>query len=114
MASKLTIDPLTLMTLPALFAAANADKHRIISPSHVALRDGQPVGCFGVFLPTLFFWSDSKNSARDTVTLIQAAEKAGGHAFVAPCQPDSPMHPLMKRRAGWELLGNADLFLVNR
>jgi hypothetical protein len=105
---RLPTVPLTGDLLPLLRTAAEADKHAVIGASRVLLRDGKPVGYYGL-LPCLFFWSHTGNAARETFEFLTEAEAAAGRKYVAPCAADSPLRFCMEKR-GYEPLGNADFF----
>lgn len=107
--ARLLTTPLSLNLLPRLVAAAERDNHPVIQADRVLLRDGEPVGCFGL-LPCVFFWSHTANSASETFRFLDEAEAAGGNKFTAPCSPESPLRAFMEKR-GYRLLGNADFFL---
>lgn len=107
--ARLCTVPVTPDLLPRLQAAAERDSHPVIAGDVAMLRDGEPVGCYGV-LPCVFFWSHTGNAARETFRFLDLAEAAGGRKFTAPCAADSPLRFCLPKR-GYRLLGHADFFL---
>jgi hypothetical protein len=98
-------------TRQALIAAAAADKHAVILPTHVFVKAGKVVGYCACGAPTIFFWSKTANSPRDTFGMMDFAEANTPRPFAAPCATDSPLIRFLPKR-GYTRLGNADWFLM--
>lgn len=87
----------------ALAHLANADKHQIIHPSHLILKDGETAGYLSIFsAPIVLAWfSTKKCEARDSVRAIEAAEVfmrgMGRTHYLTTCDPVSPFFPVMER-----------------
>jgi len=98
----------------ALAAAATADNHRVIAPTHVAVRGtDECVGYASLGGQRLFFaWLDSKKLvARESFAAWRQAEVvAAGMGLCLAVSPNSPLLPFVERM-GYERLGPAILFL---
>lgn len=98
-----------------LLAAAAADNHPVLYPTHVLEDGGRIVGYASApWSPTIYFWADSKRvKALSSVRALQQVERiVGTHGWgslVVPCAPDSPFHPILPR-LGYRNLGRADFF----
>ena len=60
-------------------AAAAADNHPVLAPSHVMVKGGQVIGYLSLgSLPTVQAWFDSKNKhALDSLKMIEQGEEIG-------------------------------------
>lgn len=102
--------PLDPALLPALRAAARADEHALLFPTHVVSKGGDLVGYASLdATPIVNVWLDSKRVvALDSVRLLVAAEQRlherGIRTYVMPCARTSPFFPHMGR-LGFKLLG---------
>jgi hypothetical protein len=101
--------------LEALTQVANADGHPVIRPTHVAIKNGEFVGCASVgAVPLILFYMHTKNaSARDTFRMIKYCEDTvvgrGATIGCIPCAVNSPIYPFTKK-LGFRSIGMMDLF----
>ncbi len=99
-----------------LIAAAQADGHTVILPSHVICRAGELQGYLSLGAATFIMpWFDTrKMKSRDTIQIINTAEnvlRVSGRAWaLAPFPKDSPLHPMMTS-LGYQNVGTYDLGL---
>lgn len=99
----LVINPIrTAEEMEKLHAAAAADNHCPIYPTHVAVRQGEIVGCASVLaIPLVTVWSHStKNNAKGTFDLVNHAQNlghlaAGGRNIVTLCPATSAIYPFL-------------------
>lgn len=100
--------------LPRLRAAAAADGHAVILPTHQVQRAGAVVGYASLGAARLFVaWLQSDLTARESFTAWHQAEaildRAGGAVCLAITE-NSPLRPFAERK-GYTHLGNAHLYL---
>ena len=101
-----------------LRAAAAADDHQVIWPTHMAVKAGVITGYASLgAVGLLNLWSHSKRmTARDSLTLWREMEakarEIGFPALCVPCGNGSPFRPLMPR-AGYELAMESGFFIKN-
>jgi len=101
-----------------LNAAAKADNHSVVLPSHVLRKDGKIVGYFSVAppgMPCVLAWLSTKDMpARESFHLINGIEcqvaHAGCQAIMWPIPKDSPFYPLMEQM-GYKNCGQYELFI---
>ena len=112
------------LQLPAAAAAA-ADRHQLIAPTHVVVKDGRVIGYGSLGRVRLFFaWMDTKHATpRDSFAAwrLAEAEMADGAAaqhrptenlICMPCEAGSPFAPYLKHK-GYDILGTAQITLKN-
>lgn len=105
--------------LRAMMEQASAADHGHCAPlaTHVFLKSDQVVGAVALFAPTLTFWAQSTGlTRREAVYMAQTSRALGltrQAQFLVACSPESPYHPIMPH-LGFQRLGNADYFEVNR
>lgn len=89
--------------LPPLIEEAARDNHRVLWPTHIAMKGDEIAGYASLGTVALVnLWSHSQRmTARDSLTLWkemeQNARAIGFPAICVPCSPDSPFRPLMPR-----------------
>lgn len=95
---------------------AREDRHELIAPSHVFVKDGELVGCASLAqIPLVLPWfHTTKCKAADSLYMINQMENLmanlmppGQDLVCVPCVKDSPFQPHMKR------LGYVDAGTVN-
>lgn len=96
--------------------AAARDRHQVIAPTHVVMKDGAVLG-YGSLgaVPMFLAWMDTRRAtARDSFTAWQLAEAdlaARGHGWVCmACEAASPFAPYLTKR-GYTVAGTAQLCL---
>lgn len=100
----------------ALRAAAGADGHVVVAPTHVVDRRGEIVGYASIGSARMFFaWLDSqKLGAIESFAAWREAEqllaKGGGGPVILPCTETSPLRPFVEKM-GYQRLGEATLFV---
>jgi hypothetical protein len=103
-------------TLAALAAAAAADGHPVIGPTHVMVKGEKIIGYLSLGgLPTVQAWFDRKHPhAADSLKMIETGEALlqdkGVREYAVACAPESPFTPHMERM-GFERLGETVLWL---
>lgn len=105
MSDTIQLEPVTTPErLQRLLAAAAADRHWPLNPTHTILRAGEVAGCFSICaMPMITAWLDTKRMrARDTREAVNVALQIGhsyaqGYPLITHCPPDSPMFPFMKK-----------------
>ena len=86
-----------------LEAAALADAHNIMGPTHVMERDGEIIGYASIgSIPMINIWLDShKQRPRDAITALNMIEneaaRMGYRVVAVPCWEKSPFRKLMER-----------------
>lgn len=103
MKGLVSIDPIvTPDQLQRLMAAAAADNHRPLYPTHTVTRDGEVTGSLSVLgIPLVTFWSHSQlMTARATFDVINIAKNLGfrqsnGKPVVTLCPMNSPIYPYL-------------------
>lgn len=105
-------------TVDRLHAAAAADNHAVLNPTHVVLK-GEAIVGYGSLagLPTLHLWVDSKRvNAMESMRLLETTEvllaEGGCRAVCVPCSEESPFYAHMER-LGYTKLGRTVLFVKN-
>ena len=100
----------------ALQAAAAADHHPVLAPTHVLMLGDQILGYLSIGgLPTVHAWFDSqhKNPAQ-SIRMIEAGEtivrEQGQQHYCVAVAEQSPFSPHMPR-LGYELLGKTNLWI---
>jgi hypothetical protein len=105
----------TAAELQAVTAAAQADNHAVLAPTHAVYgAEGRVVGYVSILaLPMVHIWTDSKAcSARDSLQLAQIdaiVSDRGAAEYLIPCSETSPYFPLMER-FGFERVGRVILY----
>lgn len=97
-------------------AAAQADDHAVLAPTHAVIgAEGRVVGYASILsLPMVHVWVDRQaGTARDSLELgaqIDAVvSDRGGAEYLIPCEETSPYFPAMER-LGFERVGPVVLF----
>jgi hypothetical protein len=98
----------------AVQAAAQADGHVLIAPSHAILKDGKILGSLSM-IPTAMIWMHTKDAkARDTLELQSFIENHfsanGGTAMCLPCTKESPYFSVLSK-LGYVDIGQFNLFV---
>lgn len=102
--------------LEALRAAAAADNHAVIAPTHVMQRGDEVCGYLSLGgLPTVQAWFDSHHKhAADSLKMIEHGEtilrEQGHRAFAVCCAETSPFQPHMERM-GFKLVGLTQVWI---
>lgn len=100
--AEITVLPMQLAEFPAVAAAAAADGHILIHPTHVVKRGNEIVG-YGSLgaVRMMFAWLDSKKlSGPESFRAWRQAEtelKRMGGPIALPCTADSPLLPFVER-----------------
>jgi hypothetical protein len=87
----------------ALSAAAAADGHGVLDPTHVVRKSGEIVGYLGVFAtPVVTMWLHSgKVDYMDSLGLWgrfnSDLKELGVRRYVVPCSARSPFHRILPR-----------------
>lgn len=98
-----------------LIAAAQADQHMVLNPTHVMLKGGKIVGYLSLNgLPMVHCWFDSQNKhALDSLKMMEhgvtAFRERGVRDFTVACADNSPFSPHMER-LGFKKLGTTTLW----
>lgn len=98
--------------LEALAAAAKADDHDVLFPTHIARKDGEIVGYASIgALALVNVWAHSQRlRARESLTLLNLVENVahalGQRTVCMPCAEQSPFRPLLPG-LGYKNLGSA-------
>ena len=98
----------------ALNAAARADNHIALFPTHAVWKGGKIVGYGSInATPMVNVWLSSKDlGPRDSVQLLGVAEalasNAGLSQIIMPCADSSPFFPMMEK-LGFTRLGFTSL-----
>lgn len=101
----------------AIKEAAEEDKHTIFSPTHVALRNGEIIGCASIGqIPLLILWMHSeKASPRESMAMLNQVEAAahaqGWREICIACGSDSNFRQPLEKAFGYQCLMQAD-FMV--
>lgn len=101
--------------LAAVNAAAKADDHAVLAPTHMLVIEGRVVGYVSLFsLPVVHIWTDRKQvTVRDSLASLQQVEAVacdrGAKDIVTPCEPGSPYFPYLAR-VGFHEIGPVVLF----
>lgn len=99
-----------------LAAAAAADQHVVLGPTHVVLKGGRVVGYASVAgMPTMHVWMDRQHTnALDSVRMLEHVEVAmrerGIRHVLLPCAEESPFTPHLER-LGFRRLGPTVLYI---
>jgi len=122
--NAITLQPLHLNELSALMAAAEADGHVLIHPTHVVRKNGDIVGYASLArVRMMFAWLDTHKLkgpesfrawrlAQEEIRQMQA--QSGNQWPVAlPCSFDSPLLPFVERM-GYLGIGDCRLHLMER
>jgi hypothetical protein len=102
--------------LVELQANAAADNHKVVAPTHVAMKNGEVVGYLSHgAIPTVLVWFDTKKvSAGDSTQLIvkmeEIAMSKGYPAIAVPCSESSPYFPYMPK-FGYHDLAQMHMFV---
>lgn len=87
----------------AVVAAAAADDHKCIAPTHVMMKGEEIVGYLSLGgMPTVQAWFDSKSGhVLDSLKMIEHGEtalaEAGATAYLVAVSDESPFRPHMER-----------------
>jgi len=87
----------------AVMAAAAADAHQCIAPTHAMMRGEQVIGYLSLGgMPVVQAWFDSKSGhVRDSLNMIDTAEAImatqGASSVALCCSEDSPFYPHLER-----------------
>ena len=101
--------------LQALHAAAAADEHMVLSPTHLMVKGDEIIGYLSIGgLPTVQAWFNSQHKhAADSVKMIEHAEtimrEQGARVYAVACAPQSPFSIHMER-LGFTKLGETVLW----
>lgn len=100
----------------AVKAAAAADNHQVLAPTH-AFRLGDTIVASASIgsVPTVHLWADSKSmNARRSLCCFRMVETfcqtLGYRAILVPCAENSPFYPFMPK-LGFTRLGTSSLNL---
>lgn len=102
--------------LAALDAAAKADNHIVVAPTHLVLKDNQIAGYVSLgAIPMVLVWMDTKQAkVRDSICLLNFIENmavnGGAKHLSLPCVTSSPFRPFMER-VGFVSCGQHDLLI---
>lgn len=85
-----------------LCAAAKADDHLVVSPSHILRKNGEVCGYFSAQVPAVHIWASTKlmtagDSMASIATMESLMDSAGHSSIIVPCNDQSPFFPLMER-----------------
>jgi hypothetical protein len=89
--------------VPELHALAANDRHVVLAPTHVVVKDGEIVGYLSIgAVPVVHVWMDSGAvQARDSLAVLSqldaVMDHAGAPVYLMPCAKDSPYLPHMER-----------------
>lgn len=108
-----TLIPLkTSLDRSRLDAAAAADNHQVVAPTHLVERDGQIVGYVGFGTLVNTWLRSDQVRPRDSLYLLNmvevVAQQGGSRELFLPVSPQSPFHPIMSK-LGYQELGTATL-----
>jgi len=113
---QLSLRPVLAEDLAGLDAAAKADAHCVMYPTHVARVGGEIAGYASALnTPLLNCWLSSKVlNPRASLMLLQMGEALcadkGARTVVVPCAAESPFNPLMEKM-GFAKLGATVLYV---
>lgn len=102
--------------LQTLQAAAAADQHPVIAPTHVMLKGPDIIGYLSLGgLPTVQAWFDSRHKhPLDSLKMIEHGEtilrEQGVRQFALCCAEQSPFHPHLER-LGFKCLGTTQVWV---
>ena len=110
----LEILPVTEELLSKALKGAHDDGHGILYATHCVVREGEVIGAFSVFSPTIYWWMHTERSgSRDSLMVHQAmkglVENQGSAVHYMPIQKSSPYLPYM-RSMGYESMGEWEIF----
>jgi len=109
-----TLAPITLILRAQVQAAAAADGHGVIHPTHAVLRGDEVVGYASLGAVKMFFaWLDTRKlSAPESFRAWRTAEDllVGAGPVCLPCTLSSPLLPFVERM-GYQRLAEARLHL---
>jgi hypothetical protein len=119
--NRIWLSPLKWEEFAALRAAAAADNHVVVDPTHVLKRgrgaSAEMVGYAGIqHLACLHVWVDSRRvRARESLELLNLGENlaaglTGQRKLLVPCSAESPFRPLLPR-LGYQFLGESGFFV---
>jgi len=105
MSHLISINPIvTPEHFQRLMAAAAADNHVPIYPTHAVVKDGEITGSLSICaIPVFTFWSHSqKHNARNSLEVFNlgknlAFEKSGRRPVLTWCPVTSPLYPFMAK-----------------
>lgn len=100
--------------LDVLNAAAKADGHVLVRPSHGVWRCGTVVGALGVAtMPMVNVWLDSQQcdvrESMQVLAVFEALVADKAPAICVPCRPTSPLHHYLEK-LGYKNNGEFTLF----
>jgi hypothetical protein len=100
----------------AVAAAARADNHALLAPTHAVKNDaGEVIGYVSICaLPVVHVWMDTQRAGvRDSAAMLTQTEailRDRSHgSYEMPCQESSPFYPYLAK-AGFTDLGPCHLF----
>jgi hypothetical protein len=102
--------------IEAVKAAAAADNHTVLAPTHLMLKGEKLLGYLSIAgLPNVHAWFDSKHPhALDSLKMIEMGEltlrEKGVSAYSLLCAEESPFTPHLERM-GFTKLGTTVLYL---
>jgi len=111
-----TLLPMTPALLAQARAAAAADHHPLIVPTHAVVREGRVIGYGSLGAVRMFYaWMDSQHATpRDSFSAWRQAEELLRAPYARPiclvCDADSPFAPFLKAK-GYEVLGTSQICL---
>ena len=109
-----TLVPITLLLRAQVQAAAAADGHGVIHPTHAVRRGDEVVGYTSLgAVRMVFAWLDTRKlSAPETFRIWRESEKilSGMGPVCLPCTTSSPLLPFIERM-GYQRLADARLHL---
>jgi predicted GTPase len=95
--------------------AAEKDGHRLLMPTHAAVKGDVVVGAVTLAgAPIVAFWSHSQSATpRDTLAVWQQSQallaERCPNGFAVLCTPDSPLREYLERVGGTKV-GSADIY----
>jgi len=110
------IRPIRQSDVEKLKAAADADKHGVLAPTHVLTKNGEFVGYLSLMgIPMVFAWMHTEEIfGRDTLQVVNFAENMvannGAVSMAVPVPKRSPMHGQMES-LGYTAMDEVTLFV---
>lgn len=113
--AKVELVPITtLEEHAALERAATGDRHRVIVPTHMAMRGSEVIGYVSAgVVPLLFGWVHTQKATPQETFKIWREAEAAMHGKGLSCLPVTDTSPLLKfaGKMGYDWLGTAHLHL---
>ena len=97
-----------------VYEEAKKDGHGVLMPTHIIKKEGDIVGSFCLFSPTIYWWMHTtKVKARDSLSIFQTMSallaNEGVTNSILPCQRESPYFQILSNKL--QSLGDWKLFI---